>query len=77
GEREINAEMVASGSAWAFRQYSTDYVALEDKARGEHLGSWQAFTIPAWDYRAERWHVAEQQAPKGCPIKGNSTENGH
>lgn len=47
GEREINAEMVASGSAWAFRKYSTDYVALEDKARGEHLGIWQAFTIPA------------------------------
>ena len=77
GKREINAEMVASGNAWAFRKYSTDYVALEDKARGEHLGIWQAFTIPAWDYRAERWYVAEQQAPKGCPIKGNITENGH
>ncbi|MGO7733663.1 thermonuclease family protein, partial [Rhizobium johnstonii] len=44
GESEINAEMVASGSAWEFRKYSTDYVALEDKASGEHLGIWQDFT---------------------------------
>ncbi|MGO6982528.1 thermonuclease family protein [Rhizobium leguminosarum] len=77
GDREINAEMVASGNAWAFRKYSTDYIAVEDKAHAAHLGIWQAATMPAWEYRAETWHLAEQLAPKGCPIKGNISENGH
>ncbi|WP_037073036.1 thermonuclease family protein [Rhizobium leguminosarum] len=77
GNHEINTEMVASGNAWAFRKYSADYVAVEDKAHAAHLGIWQAATMPAWEYRAEKWHVAEQQAPTGCPIKGNISENGH
>ncbi|SCW89095.1 nuclease homologue [Rhizobium mongolense subsp. loessense] len=47
GQREINAEMVASGNAWAFGKYSTDYVTLEDRAHSEQLGIWQASTIPA------------------------------
>lgn len=29
-----------------------------------------------WEYRAEKWEVAEQEAPDGCPIKGNISENG-
>lgn len=76
--KELNAEMVARGLAWSFRKYSTDYIGFEDEARRRHIGIWQADTVTAWDYRAERWNVAEQDAPtKGCPIKGNISDNGH
>lgn len=77
GSDDINARMVSSGNAWAFRKFSTDYVALEDIAKKMRIGIWQADTQTAWDYRAERWAVAKQQAPEGCPIKGNISGNGN
>ena len=73
---EINREMVLKGYAWAFRKFSEDYVPEEDKARSEGLGIWQASTQTAEAFRAERWAVAEQVSPKGCPIKGNISRNG-
>jgi endonuclease YncB( thermonuclease family) len=77
GTLDINARMVATGNAWAFRKYSADYADLEDKAHQEHVGVWQADTQPPWDYRTEKWAVAEQESPNGCPIKGNISENGN
>ena len=77
GSDDINARMVSSGNAWAFRKFSSDYADLEDVAKGMRIGIWQADTQTAWDYRAERWAVAEQQAPDGCPIKGNISKNGN
>lgn len=74
---DVDAKMVSLGLAWAFRKYSTDYVALEDQARATQIGVWQAATAPPWDYRAVKWEGAQQQAPKGCPIKGNISDNGH
>lgn len=76
--KDLNAEMVSQGLAWSFRKYSTDYTDLEDEARQLRLGIWQADTVTAWDYRAERWSEAEQNSPvHGCPIKGNISGNGH
>lgn len=76
--KDLNEEMVSQGLAWAFRKYSTDYIGFKDEARQRHLGIWQADTVTAWDYRAERWNVAEEVSPtKGCPIKGNISDNGH
>jgi endonuclease YncB( thermonuclease family) len=74
--RDVNELMVASGLAWAFRKYSEDYAATEDQARQIGKGIWQAPTQTAWDYRAEKWLVAEQESPDGCPIKGNISRNG-
>ncbi|WP_459179038.1 thermonuclease family protein [Sinorhizobium medicae] len=74
--RDINHEMVASGLAWAFRKYSEDYVDTEDQARQLKTGIWQAPTQPAWEYRSEKWAVAQQTAPSGCPIKGNISKGG-
>ena len=74
--RDINAEMVRSGHAWAFVRYSRSYVAEEAQARAEGLGIWQGEAVPAWDYRAGRWAGAEDSAPNGCPIKGNVTKHG-
>jgi len=68
---DINQLMVVEGYAWAFKRYSQDYVAAEDQAKARGLGVWQAQTVTAWDYRASKWAIAEQQAPEGCPVKGN------
>lgn len=75
--RDINAEMVRSGYAWAFVKYSTRYVAEEAEARKAKAGIWQGEAEPAWVYRETTWDVAEQAAPSGCAIKGNVTANGH
>jgi endonuclease YncB( thermonuclease family) len=74
--RDINAQMVRQGYAWAFVRYSQSYVKEEAEARAEGLGIWQGPSEPAWDYRAKRWAAAEQKAPEGCAIKGNITRNG-
>lgn len=74
--RDINAEMVRSGMAWAFVKYSTRYQTLEGEARRAKIGIWQGEAQPAWAFREQRWQVAETDAPKGCAIKGNVTANG-
>lgn len=74
--QDINKAMVRSGMAWAFRKYSQDYIASEVRARQNRLGIWQASSQAAWDYRAEKWAVGKQEAPDGCPIKGNISKNG-
>lgn len=69
---DINAEMVKSGLAWAFRKYSEDYVPLENIAAQQKVGIWQAETQTAWDFRAQKWSSALSSASDGrCPIKGN------
>ncbi len=74
--RDINAEMVREGYAWAFVKYSTSYVQEEAEARALHLGIWQGEAQPAWEFREHRWAGAEQAAPNGCAIKGNVTAHG-
>lgn len=75
--RDVNHELVAAGLAWAFRKYSEDYVVSEDQARKMKMGIWQSPTQTAWEYRSEKWAVAEQTAPNGCPIKGNVSKGGN
>lgn len=75
--RDINAEMVSSGLAWAFRKYSVDYVNLEADAQRQRVGVWQSPTETPWDYRAKKWGAAEAQSPsQKCPIKGNISRKG-
>lgn len=73
---DIGAEMVSMGLAYAFFKYSSDYKNEEDSARSGSLGVWSGDFQRPWDYRAEKWLSAEQEAPSGCPIKGNISENG-
>ena len=75
--RDINAEMVRQGLAWAFVKYSSSYVEEEKAARALKLGVWQGEAEPAWEFREKRWASAETAAPNGCAIKGNVTEHGH
>jgi endonuclease YncB( thermonuclease family) len=76
GQTDINAAMIEAGLAWSFRKYAHDYDALEDQTRARGVGVWQADTQTPWDYRAERWAVGAQEAPDGCPIKGNINDKG-
>lgn len=73
---DIGAQLVEMGLAWAFVKFSKVYVEQESKAKKAGIGIWQAHTKTAWDYRAEKWVVAKQIAPDGCPIKGNVSRNG-
>lgn len=56
-DRDINAEMVQSGAAWAFLRYQTDprFSAYQAEARDARLGLWSLpdnETIAPWEWRA-------------------------
>jgi len=52
GEQDLNRWMVAAGWAVAYRKYSLDYVADEERAKRARLGIWSgSFEMP-WDWRA-------------------------
>lgn len=76
GFPDLGAHLVASGLAWAFIKYSTDYSKLERGPRIKKVGIWQSRTQPAWEYRARRWRTATQLTPESCPIKGNINAKG-
>ena len=64
--------LVQAGLAFAYRKYSGDYIADEDRAAaaggGLHAGKVQA----PWLYRGQKRKVAS----KGCDIKGNISSKG-
>jgi endonuclease YncB( thermonuclease family) len=68
--------LVANGLAMVFRRYSDRFTEEEDAARAAGIGLWQTDFEPPWEYRAKRWEVAAQNAPDGCPIKGNINRDG-
>ncbi len=74
--RDAATEIMQAGLAWAYVEYSEDYVALEAEAKAAGLGVWQAAAEAPWDYRADRWGRAVAAAPDGCPIKGNISAAG-
>ncbi len=58
GGKDLGEEMVAAGWAVAYRHYSDDYVAAEDRAHRSKAGIWSSrFEMP-WDWR--RTHRKEQ-----------------
>ena len=59
-----------------FRRYSDRFTEEEEDARAAGVGLWQTEFEPPWEYRAKRWEVAAQEAPDGCPIKGNINRQG-
>jgi endonuclease YncB( thermonuclease family) len=75
--KELNHHLVRQGLAWAFRKYSNDYIEEEEQAKSEGVGIWRTQSNPAWAYREEKWQIAIQSRPDGCPIKGDISEQGH
>lgn len=91
GATEINAVMVETGWATAYRSYSQAYVAAETRARGNRRGLWRStFDLPEAYRLLQAEAVAPQQAqpasmraagssprPSGtCLIKGNRNNRG-
>ena len=74
--QDVASAIMRAGLAWAYVEYSTDYVDLEAAAKAEGVGVWQAPAQPPWEYRADRWERAVAEAPGGCPIKGNIARDG-
>jgi endonuclease YncB( thermonuclease family) len=92
GNVDVNAQMVRSGLALAYRRYSGDYVAEEDEARGAKRGLWASEFTPPWEWRRESREETAQKSPRvaeesgpvtpprgpaaGCRIKGNINARG-
>jgi len=80
GGRDVNAEMVRTGSAWAYRQYLTDrsFLSLEEEARAAKRGLWSMSaqqTVAPWEWRnggrqnAPAASVAPMQSDQQCGAK--------
>ena len=52
--RDLGADMVADGHAWAFVRYSRDYVEEEREAAAVRAGIHGHTCQPAWQWRSER-----------------------
>lgn len=80
GNEDLNAWMVASGWAIAYRQYSGDYVREEEAAAVAKHGIWQGDFVPPWEWRRGKRLAAEQAAKSSqsgaCDIKGNISSSG-
>jgi len=51
GSIDLNAWMVSSGWAVAYRRFSKDYVRDEDEARDARKGLWRGEFIMPWEWR--------------------------
>ena len=72
----LNAAMVYTGYAVAYRRYSDRYVMYEDEARENRNGIWSGKFLMPWDHR-KRGRKVEVPAPDaGRPIKGNISKKG-
>jgi endonuclease YncB( thermonuclease family) len=66
GARDLNAWMVQQGLAVAYRQYSRDYIRLEDEARAARRGLWAgAFQMPA-EYRRSPGAIPSAKSRPGA-----------
>jgi endonuclease YncB( thermonuclease family) len=52
GGRDLGAELVSAGMAWAFTRYSSDYIGQEREAIDARAGVHAHDCIKAWDWRA-------------------------
>lgn len=51
---DMQAWLVSHGHALAYRRYSTDYVADENRAREAKAGVWSSEFTPPWEWRKNK-----------------------
>jgi endonuclease YncB( thermonuclease family) len=73
----VNAAMVRSGAAWAYREYLTDYslISAEAQAKRSRQGLWAmptAQTVAPWEWRQNR----QSQQFVGRPTQATAAECG-
>jgi endonuclease YncB( thermonuclease family) len=76
---DLNAAMVHSGMALAYRKYSDDYTGQEASAKAARRGLWAGQFVPPWDWRRGKRLASETAAndnATGCRIKGNVGSKG-
>jgi endonuclease YncB( thermonuclease family) len=72
---DLNASMVDSGMALAYRTYSKDYVDNEASAKRSGLGMWGGKFIEPWKWRTFT-RLTTQVNVGECNIKGNISSKG-
>lgn len=70
--KDVAAEMVASGAAFAYREYSLEYVGAEKEAFLNRRGIWSGKAEKPSSYRAQGSAVEDPT----CRIKGNISASG-
>jgi len=76
---DLNAAMVRSGMALAYRKYSNDYIGQEASAKTAGRGLWAGEFVPPWDWRRGKRLASKAAAndnTEGCQIKGNIGSKG-
>ena len=73
-DKNINSNLVESGWALAYQQYSKDYINVEKLASKNKIGIWQGEFIEPWNWR--KGMRIKQVKKIGCQIKGNISSNG-
>lgn len=83
---DLNAWMVSSGWAIAYREFSTTYVPLEEKARSQRTGIWAGRFVEPAEWRRGKRLVSEGASQNTqphsaaerptCAIKGNISSGG-
>ena len=79
GGVDLGAALIGRGLAWAYTDYSDDYVEQEAAAREAGIGIWRGGAEPTTPaaYRADSWARAAAASPRpGCPVKGNIDRKG-
>jgi endonuclease YncB( thermonuclease family) len=82
--KDVNAEMLRTGSAWAYRQYLTDasLIGVEGEARASKRGLWSLSvqdTEPPWEWRRDAGQAAlvytANPPPAVQPSRRNQTQS--
>lgn len=80
GGVNLNAAMVLSGMALAYRKYSDDYIDQEASAKAAKRGLWAGQFVPPWEWRRGQRLASEAKGTNGntagCKIKGNIGSKG-
>ncbi|MEX2480920.1 MAG: thermonuclease family protein [Gammaproteobacteria bacterium] len=72
--QDLNALMVESGMALAYRHYTERYVAEEDRARAAQRGVWETEFEAPWAWR--RKAPSSRRPESDCAVKGNVNSKG-
>ncbi|PTE22892.1 nuclease [Cereibacter changlensis JA139] len=73
---DINAALVRSGAALAYRRYSGRYVDQEGEAQRSRLGLWSGEMVTPEAHRRGADAPSAAAPTSGCAIKGNVSKNG-
>ena len=64
GKTDLNAKMVRTGWALAYRKYSRDYVDAEASAKKDGVGLWRGQFVAPWEWRRGKRQTSKVQ--KSC-----------